>query len=42
MEIHLTALFMLGTFTRPSWLTGAGAVPLAGLWSLTTNALDVC
>lgn len=31
---------MLGTFTKPRWLTGG--LPLAGRWSVTTRALEVC
>lgn len=42
MDTHLTALVMLGTFTRPSWLAGAGVIPLEGRWSVTTKALDIC
>lgn len=33
-------LLMLGTFTRLSWMPDS--VPLAGRWSVTTRALDIC
>lgn len=39
-ERNITTLLMLGTFTKPSWLTGG--VPLAGRWSDITKALEVC
>lgn len=40
MEGYLTALVMVGIFTRPSW--GGGCAPFAGRWSVSTNALEVC
>ena len=38
-----SVLIMLGTFTRLSWPTGTGGgAPLAGRWSVTTKAFEVC